>query len=399
VSTPVIPAAVPAVVADRAGLDEVIARLRGVTRYALDTEFHREKTYWPQVALVQVAWPAGDAGPDGVALVDPLAVDLAPLAEILDSPAVMIAHAAEQDLEVLSRACGTLPSRLWDTQVAAGFAGHGSASLASLSANYLGIEVAKGDRLTDWSVRPLSESQLRYAAADVDHLIELSDAVAADLDRRGRREWAEQECEVVRAKAANQPDLTRAWWKLRDARQLRGTARGVAQELAAWREQRAKDTDVPVRHVLPDLALQSIAHRPPATREALAAVRGLDSRYLRADAANGILNAVRQGQRLPTAALNLPPADEVPKDLRPAVALAMAWIGQLARDASVDATLLATRADLVALLRDDPSARLTQGWRAGLAGSTLSRLLHGEAALAFDRNAGLLIEARSGLLL
>jgi ribonuclease D len=392
----VTPAARPAVVVDEAGLRAVIGRLRGASRYALDTEFHREKTYWPQVALVQLAWPGDEADPGGVALVDPLAVDLGPLREILDGPATMVAHAAEQDLEVLARSCGTLPSRLWDTQVAAGFAGHGSASLASLSASYLGIEVAKGDRLTDWSIRPLSDSQLLYAAADVDHLIELSDAIKADLDRRGRAEWAEQECEVVRTKAGAQPDSTRAWWKLRDARQLRGPARGVAQELAAWREQRARDTDVPVRHVLPDLALQSIAHRPPATREALAAVRGLDSRYLRGDAVNEILAAVRQGQRLPSAALNLPPVDEVPKDLRPAVALAMAWIGQLARDAAVDPTLLATRADLVALLRDDPSARLTQGWRAGLAGSTLARLLHGEAALAFDRNGGLLIEARSG---
>jgi ribonuclease D len=391
--------AAPAVVVDPAELEAVIARLRGASRYALDTEFHREKTYWPQVALVQLAWPADEAQAGGVALVDPLAVDLAPLGEILDGPATMVAHAAEQDLEVLSRACGTLPSRLWDTQVAAGFAGHGSASLASLSASYLGIEVAKGDRLTDWSTRPLSDSQLRYAAADVDHLIELSDAIKADLDRRGRAEWAEQECEVVRTKAGSQSDSTRAWWKLRDARQLRGPARGVAQELAAWREQRARDMDVPIRHVLPDLALQSIAHRPPATREALAAVRGLDSRYLRGDAVQGILAAVRQGQRLPATDLNLPPADEVPKDLRPAVALAMAWIGQLARDASVDPTLLATRADLVALMRDDPSARLTQGWRAGLAGSTLSRLLHGEAALAFDRSGGLLIEARSGLAL
>jgi ribonuclease D len=391
----VAPPASHQLVADPDGLEAIIDRLRAADRYALDTEFHREKTYWPHVALVQIAWPATAAGPAGLALIDPLAVDLHPLAEILEGPATMIAHAAEQDLEVLQRACGTVPRTLWDTQVAAGFAGMGSASLASLSAKYLGIDVAKGDRLTDWSARPLTPSQLTYAAADVDHLIELGNDIEADLVSRGRLEWAQQECEMLRAKGAGEPDLTRTWWRLRDARQLRGPARGVAQEVAAWRETRARSRDLPARHVLPDLALQSIAHRPPSTKEALSAVRGLDGRYLRGDAPTEILAAVVRGQRLPASELHLPPADEVSKELRPAVALAMAWLGQIAKDASVDVALLATRADVVALIRDDPGARLSQGWRGGLVGATIGRLLAGEAAVAFDRDGGLLIEERS----
>lgn len=388
-------ASVPVVVTDPAGLERVVDRLRTAPRYALDTEFHRERTYWPRVALLQIAWPEGPDGPAGVALIDPLAVDVHPLADILTGDGLMIAHAAEQDLEVLQRACGAQPRRLLDTQIAAGFAGHGSASLATLSASYLGLEVAKGDRLTDWSARPLTDSQLRYAAADVEHLIELADAILAELDRRGRQGWAEQECQLMLAKAAQPPDTSRAWWRLRDARQLRGGARGVAQELAAWREQRARDRDLPVRHVLPDLALQSIAHRPPATTEALAKVRGLDGRFLRGGVAEEIIAAAKRGQHLPPGSLNLPPADEVPRELRAAVSLAMAWIAQLARDEAVDATLLATRADIVAFLRDDPAARLGTGWRNGLAGATLSRLVHGQAALAFERGGGLVIEERS----
>jgi ribonuclease D len=382
-------------VVDDAGLQAVVSRLRSVDRYALDTEFHREKTYWPRVALVQIAWPEGPAGPAGLALIDPQAVDLAPLAEILAGQATMVAHAAEQDLEVLQLACGCGPGRLWDTQVAAGFAGHGSASLASLSSAYLGLDVAKGDRLTDWSVRPLSASQLRYAAADVDHLIELADLVTADLDARNRRAWAEEECELLRTRRLGGNDPARAWWRLRDARQLRGAARGVAQEVTAWREERARRLDIPVRHVLPDLALQSIAHRPPATAAALAAVRGLDSRFLRGDAGAGILAAAERGRHLAPGDLQLPPADEVPKEMRPAVALAMAWMAQLARDEAVDPTLLATRSDVVALLRGDPAARLASGWRAGLAGTALQRLVAGEAALAFDGAGGLVLEARS----
>jgi ribonuclease D len=385
----------PPLVTDVAGLEAIVERLRTVERYALDTEFHREKTYWPHVALVQIGWPDGPAGPAGVALIDPLAVDLAPLAEILAGPATMIAHAAEQDLEVLELACGRGPSRLLDTQVAAGLTGHGSASLASLSAIYLGLEVAKGDRLTDWSARPLNRSQLRYAASDVDHLLELADKILADLDRRGRRRWAEEESELVRTRRQGGQNPKKAWWRLRDARQLRGSARGVAQEVAAWREERARTLDLPVRHVLPDLALQSMAHRAPTSTGELAGVRGLDSRYLRAGAGAELLAAIERGRRLPADELLLPPVDEVPKELRPAVALAMAWTAQLARDAAVDTALFATRSDLVAFLRDDPAARLAAGWRAELAGTVLRQLVNGEAALAFDGRGGLVVEARS----
>jgi ribonuclease D len=385
----------PSLVADPAGLDAVLARLRTVDRYALDTEFHREKTYWPRVALVQIAWPEGPAGPAGLALIDPLAVDLTPLAEILTGPATMVAHAAEQDLEVLQLACGAVPGKLLDTQVAAGLTGHGSASLASLSADYLGVEVAKGDRLTDWSARPLTPSQLRYAAADVEHLLELAERIVADLASRGRREWAEEESELVRTRRQGGSDPRRAWWRLRDARQLRGSARGVAQEVSAWREERARRVDLPVRHVVPDLALQSIAHRPPTSMKELEAVRGLDGRYLRGEAGPDLLAAVQRGRRLPPEELELPPADEVPKELRPAIALAMAWTAQLARDAAVDTTLLATRSDLVAFLRDEPRARRATGWRADLVGAGLRRLIGGDAALAFDGHGGLVLESRS----
>ncbi|MDQ2725817.1 MAG: ribonuclease D, partial [Actinomycetota bacterium] len=199
-------------VADKEALTVVVDRLRSAERYALDTEFHRERTYWPKVALVQVAWGAGPAGPAGVALIDPQAVDLSPLEGVLAGPATMVAHAADQDLEVLELVCGRGPSRLFDTQVAAGFTGWASASLASLSAGYLDIEVTKGDRLTDWSRRPLTDSQLAYAAADVDHLLRLADALLADLDARGRRAWAEEECERLRLRSHTPANPARAWW-------------------------------------------------------------------------------------------------------------------------------------------------------------------------------------------
>lgn len=382
-------------ITETSALRSLVERLTGLPRYALDTEFHRERTYWPRVALVQVAWPAGPGGPAGVALIDPLAVDPAALAAVLAGPATMVAHAAEQDLEVLRRACGQGPSRLFDTQVAAGFLGYPSASLATLSTAFLGVQVVKGDRLTDWSRRPLTAAQLRYAAGDVTHLLELADALGAALERDGRRAWAEEECEVLRCRSLRPPNPDRAWWRLRDCRSLRGGARGVAQAVAAWREERAQRVDQPLRSVLPDLALQAIAHNPPATAEALAGVRGLDARYLREGVAGEILEAVARGRRLPEGDLELPPTEEVSRELRPAVTLAGAWVSQLGREERIDPAFLATRADVAAYLRGDPGARLRRGWRAAVVGERLGRLVAGEAALAFDGRGGLVLEARS----
>jgi ribonuclease D len=386
----------PLLVTTAADLDSLVKRLLAADRFAIDTEFHRERTYWPHLALVQVAWPSGPDGPAGVALIDPLAVDVAPLSKELASTATMVAHAAEQDLEVLERACGRGPTRLFDTQIAAGFAGHGSSSLATLSRVFLGVTVAKGDRLTDWRQRPLSESQMAYAASDVENLLDLADAIGAQLDQDGRRVWAEEECADLLASSRGTAEPARAWWKLRDARQLRGQSRGVAQEVAAWRERQAQLVDQPVRTVLPDLAMQAIAHRPPATLAALSKVRGLEGRQLRPALARELLAAVERGKNLPPEEVQLPPSDEVPKEVRPAVALIMAWVAQLARDQRIDAGLIATRADVAAYLRGDPEGRLAHGWRAAMVAEPIRALVEGRAVLAFEASGGLVLERRSG---
>jgi ribonuclease D len=373
-----------------------VDRLCEADRYALDTEFHRERTYWPGLALVQVAWPDGAAGPAGVALIDPLAVDVAPLAAVLAGPGVLVAHAAEQDLEILERTCGRGPSSLFDTQIAAGFTGHGSASLSALTQVFLGLEVTKGDRLTDWRVRPLSDSQVAYAAADVETLLQLADAISADLAKSGRTQWAEEECDALRVRVHQPSDPTRAWWKLRDSRSLRGSARGVAQELAAWRERRAQLTDQPVRTVLPDLAVQAIAHRPPLTIDALNRVRGLEGKHLKPAVAAEVLEAVERGKSLSPAQVSAPPADDVPKELRAPVALVMAWVAQIGRDERIDATLLATRSDVASYLKGEPGSRLATGWRSEILAEPIRALVDGDAVLAFDGAGRLVLEERSG---
>jgi ribonuclease D len=374
---------------DQASLAAVVDELAGEPEIALDTEFHRERTYWPEVSVVQLGWPGG------IVLVDALAVDIAPLAALLGPGRTIVMHAASQDLEVLLKACGTVPERLFDTQLAAGFCGYGTPSLASLLQGELSVVLPKGDRLTDWLRRPLGADARTYAAADVAHLLPLTDHLRERLERNGRLAWAEDECEELRRRGLVAKDPDESWWRVKEARSLRGTAVGVAQSLAAWRERRAGEVDQPVRFVLPDLALVGIAQKPPADADGLRRVRGLDDRHVRGAAAEQILAAVRRGQEMPRSEYRLPPAGDVDRDLRPAVTLVSAWISQLSRDLGIDTTLVATRGDLEAFLRGEPDARLASGWRAEAVGDAIRALIGGDAALAFEGRGRLTLERRS----
>ena len=356
--------------------------------YAIDTEFHRERTYFPQLALVQLAWD------DHIALVDPLAVSMAPFREVLEGPGLCIMHAASQDIEVLDLACGALPNHLFDTQLAAGFLGHSLPSLSALVQREFGTRLAKGDRLTDWLRRPLRPEQKTYAAADVEYLIELQRKLTERLGERGRLAWVVEECDQLRLRGRVQRDPDEAWLRIKEARSLRGQAASVAWALAAWRERRAAETDQPVRFVLPDMALVGIAQRAPTTLEDLRRVRGVDGRHIHRPVGDEVLAAVRAGSdgRPPTAR---PDTGEIDRQLRPAVTLVSAWVSQLARDCEIETSLLATRADIEALLSGSDGARLRLGWRAEMVGEPIRALVAGEAALAFDGKGGLLLERRS----
>jgi ribonuclease D len=374
---------------DDAGLRELVGVLSEAGEFAFDTEFHRERTYWPQLALLQVAWDGG------VALVDPIAVDIAPLGRCLSTSPEVVAHAAGQDLEVLDRACGCVPHNLFDTQVAAGFIGFSTPSLATLAERILDLHLPKGDRLTDWKQRPLSPAQVEYAAADVAYLLPLARLITEQLAAAGRYEWAMQECREQFSAARAPQDPETAWWKIKEVRHLRGRSRAVAQEVAAWRERTAADLDRPVRTVLPDLAVLAVSTHPPSSLDQLRGLRGIEGRLPRGDLAAGLLDAVATGLELPAGDVHLPPSDDVDRGMRPAASLVSAWIGQLSRDLRIDASLLATRADLHAFIRGDPNARLLQGWRGELIGDRVRRLVSGDAALAFDKRGGLVLEERS----
>ncbi|MEL6891928.1 MAG: HRDC domain-containing protein, partial [Actinomycetota bacterium] len=174
-----------------------------------------------------------------------------------------------------------------------------------------------------------------------------------------------------------------AWLRLKDARSLRPAARAVAQSVAAWREQRAMRVDIPVRQVLPDLAVLGVAQRAPRTLKELRQARGVDERHSRGGIAEELLAAVEAGRGAPPPE---PPrsSDDLDRNLRPAITLISAWVSQMARDERIDTALLATRADIVSFLREDDDARLATGWRSELLGSGIRALVSGEAGLTFD---------------
>ena len=365
----------PRWITDEAALDDLVAEVSEESRFGLDTEFHGERSYWPRLALIQIAWS------NGIALVDPLAVDAARLAPLLEGPRVLVAHAAEQDLAILTRLCGHGPARLFDTQVAAGFVGLGSPSLVALVERMLGARLGKGDRLTDWTRRPLTAEQMIYAAADVEYLLALQDTLVERLEAIGRLEWALDECEDRRQRVRTRPEPELAWWRIKGARQLRGRSRGVAQEVAAWRERTAENLDVPPRYVLSELALAGIVQRPPHSREELSGIRGVDTRSTKDGTADAILAAVKTGLTLESSAVHLPEPDRIDRSLAPAVTVLGAWLTQRANELDLDPAVLATRADLSQMLQGNPS-RLANGWRTAMVGEPLRRLLSGRAVLA-----------------
>lgn len=384
-------------IVDQTHFDEVVERITASSAVAIDTEFHREGTYYPKLALIQLGFPqdGGRASTlDEVVLVDPQRVDVSALRAGLESECVFVFHAARQDLEILHLACGTGPRHLVDTQVAASFVGFSTPSLGALVEAELGVRLAKEDRLTDWMRRPLSRAQLEYAASDVAYLLPLWDRLRATLDELGRIEWAEEAFVELGADDSVVREPTTAWIRLRELRTLRGHSLAVAQALATWRERVAARQDVPVRSVLSDMGIASMAQAKPAKAEQVRSLRGVEGRNLRGglidEALAVVANADREPQQLPQ-----PSGYELGQDLRPAVTLVTAWLAQRAKDLRLDPATLGTRADVEAFLARRPDARLGLGWRAGVVGDFIESLVNGSSAVAFEQGRGLIVVERA----
>jgi len=355
------------------------------SHFYLDTEFHREKTYFPQLALVQIATS------QRIVIIDPLMVDMKLLRPLFDGPGMCVLHAAQQDLDVMAQSCGYIPSRMLDTQLCAGFLGYSQPSLASLLQSYLKVIVPKGDRLTDWLRRPLTKDQLTYAASDVAYLAEMSNIIFNELEERGRMQWAIDACEELRVRPTGPNPPEDAWLRVKDVRTLKGRSRWVAQAIAEWRENRAMDLDLPPRHVLSDIAILGIAQKAPRTADDMLQSRGVDHRHVNGPQGRALLEAVQLGiENSGQGELSFPShdGDDLDKSMRPAATLVSAWVTELARQSNLDAGLLGTRKDINDLLGGAPGARMSEGWRAEIVGRDIEDLVAGRKALTFTKENG-----------
>jgi ribonuclease D len=372
-------------VTNTAKLEEVVRDFSGAEAYALDTEFHAEGAYYPRLALIQLAIPGQ------VAVIDATAVHPRQLEPLFAGPGIAVTHAGGPDIEIVDRACGARPSRLFDTQIAAGFVGYSTAALATLVTAFLDRRLDKGQTMSDWLRRPLTREQIAYAEADVAHLLELRATLEGRLADLGRLPWAVEECERLRLPRKSDDDT--AWWRLKGSGRLSVPARGPAQELAAWRERAARTADRPTQFILPDEVVLALAERPPRSPANIPGSRRFDPRKLPNATVKDLIAAAARGAELPPDAIRLPP-DRLPPHLEGPAALIAAWVAQQARDFSIDPALLATRRDVESLLQNEPACRLHNGWRAELVGAGVERIAAGRAAVAFDGHGSLVLVDR-----
>jgi ribonuclease D len=351
-------------VQDAAALSALCEQIARSERVALDTEFHGERHYHPRLMLVQVLPDGGTA-----TLVDPLRVDLAPLGEALSGRTLLV-HGGQADVQLLQREAGLRPGRILDTQVAAGLDGcPWPARLQQLTERYLGLRLPKTQTLSDWSRRPLTESQETYALDDVRVLPSLWTAIETGLRRRGHDAILDAVTAEVHARAAPLPD-DQVWRALLSAHRLQDEERAAARGLAEWREQTARARDVQRGQVLSDGFLLDLARRRPATLEAMRANRRMPRELVNRDGA-AVLTALERARSEPA-----PPP--VIRDLRLDLARAAARAAE---------PVSGIAAQLV--IPDDPhvapdTSTLSEGWRAKHLPADLSAFLSGRSALRID---------------
>jgi ribonuclease D len=344
----------------------------GVTKIAVDTEFVRESTYSAQLCLMQVSDGERVVCLDMLALGGP-----GPFASLLLDPAVRkVFHSARQDLEVLNEHLGAVPGPVWDTQVAAAMLGYpDQVGYTQLTSAELGVTLPKDHARTDWSRRPLSDEQLRYAAADVLWLLPLAERLDAELDRLGRLDWALTESATLCNPALYEFDADGAWRRVKGVGQVTGATLARVVALARWREDEALRCNRPRRWILKDEAILVLAASAPDTREALADAGVLPPATLRRNG-DDLLAVLRE------AAHAEPPEQPAPARLEPAqdrlARKLMARLRQLAEQHRVSAPLLATRKDVEALVLGRRDLPLLAGWRRELAGEEILGLLSPE---------------------
>ncbi len=356
-------------------------RLAAEPFVTVDTEFMREKTYYPELCVVQLA------GAHDVAVVDAQAqgIDLAPLGALLANPDVVkVFHACRQDIEIFLLLFGAVPARIFDTQIAAMVAGFGDqVGYSELVANLTGGHIDKAHRFSDWSARPLTPAQITYAAADVTHLRIVYDRLITRLEADGRLDWVAEEMAALADPGTYRVDPERAWERLKlrtgNRRQL-----ALIQHIAAWREREAQRINIPRQRLVKDEQIPEIAALAPDTADALTRARGISSGFANGKSGATLLATIAAAKAIPDE--NLPRAERPREQNRasPAlVSLLKVLLNARAEQNNVAARLIASAEDIEALALDDAAdTPALHGWRSEMFGADAQRLIRGEIALS-----------------
>jgi len=368
-----------------AELAAVCKRFAAFDTVTVDTEFMRETTYWPKLCVVQLA------SPEEAVIIDAMTpeIDLDPFFKLMADEKVMkVFHAARQDIEIVYHRGGLIPHPVFDTQVAAMVCGFGdSISYDQLVNRLTGARLDKSSRFTDWSRRPLSERQIEYALADVTHLRDVYQALAARLAEQQRTDWVREEMEVLTSPETYRLEPELAWKRLK-LRVRKPIELAILQEVAAWREREAQARDVPRGRVLKDDAIYEIAQQQPTTAAALAQLRTIPRGFERSRSAEEILAAVKEVVALPKDQLpRLPKHRPTANGNGAAVDLLKVLLKMISESHGVAAKVIATVDDLEALAADDAAdVPALHGWRRELFGETALKLKRGDIALAVRAN-------------
>ena len=380
------------IITDTDTLTHYCQELQQAPYITVDTEFMRERTYWSQLCLIQVA------SPDDEAIIDPLAdnIDLQPLLDILaDTSIIKVFHAARQDIEIFYQLMDSVPQPLFDTQVAAMACGHGDQiGYEPLVRAVTGKSIDKGSRFTDWSRRPLSEKQLKYALGDVTHLRDVYEALVAQLENGKRLHWVQEEMEALL-----NPELyfirPEVAWKRLKLRNPKRREIGPLVKIAEWREREAQRKDLPRARILKDDGIFELARQTPTSPQELSRCRGIPRGFEKSSSAASLIEAIKEGQALPQEDLpnfskpaNLAP---VPVDI---LDLLRVLLKRQCEQYDVAPKLIASAADLEAIARyDAPDVPAMKGWRREVFGDVALQLKAGKLAMKVENGVIQLIEA------
>ena len=380
-------------ISDNNSLQELCKRLANERYIAVDTEFMRERTYFPKLCLIQIA------GETDAAAIDPLApgIQLEPVLDLLyNSSITKVFHACRQDMEIFFNLTQTIPCPIFDTQIGAMVCGHGdSVSYDRLVKQLLNIDIDKTSRFTDWSQRPLSSKQLDYALSDVIHLRNVFECLEEQLKQNGRRSWLEEEFDLVENPQTYTVDPKKMWLRLK-IRSGKPRFLILVRELAAFRETEAQRLDIPRNRVLRDDVLLDIAARSPRTTEDLVKVRNMTSRDATGSLGIGVLETIEASTRIPeSAAPKVGQATHLRKTKGAMVELLKVLLKLKSEDHNVAQKLIASTSDLEAIANSD-NANVTalMGWRRELFGNDALLLKSGKLALSAYENKIKLLDLR-----